>query len=390
MALKKASLLSLAVLLSLTSGQAAVSAAQENSQVTSSDVLSINDVQVKNPEQMQLDKQELNALVDRAAGVAEDERAQYLSESPAARSLAPQQVIINYSFADEENDYFYQDTGREQSLIVTPASQTNEETAPDAVQEAPAVEEAAPEQAFAAAAAEDKIPGGIGARAVINSSSGNLLESKWQLPTDSEVAGDSNSVYVYTGLRGSAAEVDANVSYNTNGEKKWKPRLCFKTNAKGAKCVEGVAQSGYNQVQSSNGFAPGAVLQTAFWKSFNDPSRGISNAIRLKLTGKAICTTMGCSDSADKTLIHILEVNNKSKQLGTLQYFKLLGTLADLKDANGNVKKKASGKLKTKFTDIKLDKKAVNFNSNSLITDHAKASYSGNSVTVDVNSAYPQ
>ncbi|WP_429371811.1 YrpD family protein [Paenibacillus sp. DS2015] len=50
----------------------------------------------------------------------------------------------------------------------------------------------------------------------------------------------------------------------------------------------------------SNGYALGATIATAFWRSYSDNARGTSNAVRLNTTGLAICANAGCSNSTGK------------------------------------------------------------------------------------------
>lgn len=206
-----------------------------------------------------------------------------------------------------------------------------------------------------------------------------MFESKWQLPTASQLTGaPSEATYIYTGLRNKSIEVDANLTYNSaSGEARFRPRLCVKPNST-RQCMGAVNQPGYDKVHSSNGYKLGTTVTTAFWRSYTDKDRKISNAVRLKTTGLAICANAGCSDSTDTTLIHIIETNNVG--MTDQNYFKLLVTIAGGENP--------PGKVRATFNNITLDGVAKTPVLNA--TDRATVSINGNSATIIVDSSLPE
>lgn len=137
-------------------------------------------------------------------------------------------------------------------------------------------------------------------------------------------------------------------------------------------------QPDYDKVHSSNGYKLGGTVTTAFWRSYSDTQRGISNAVRLKTTGLAVCANASCSDSTDTNLIHIIETNKVN--LTDQVYFKLLVTIAGGENP--------PGKVRSTFSGITLDGVAKTPVLDA--TDRATVSINGNSATIIVDSTLPE
>lgn len=356
--MKKMLISGLAILLTASIG-APIFADGGEEYITASN-FTLSNVSVENESNYKLNTQELQQIIDRATGVASDELTQFKTSSANLNSSS-QPVTFNYTFNDDKYEYFYEETATSKNLWVTDKiTYENIEMTNDIQPQA------------------DPITGGIGGRVIVPSTSGNLFESKWKLASVSELSGaPSESTYIYTGLRSDLVEVDANVALNTAGTgPRWRPRLCVKPNGgpDAGVCKVGVGQPDYNKVHSSNGYVPGTTLTTAFWRSYSDPDRGISKAVRLKTTGLAICADAGCYNSTDTNLINILEVNNQN--ISTMKYFKLLVTIAG-PDAS------ISGNVRSTFSGITLD--GVSKTPVLDAKDYAQVSISGNSATIIVS-----
>lgn len=357
MRIRKVLLTCLSILLTTSFSASVFAESTEYSTTT----FSLSSVEVTNPDNLSLSENVLLDVINRAEGIASDEKASYNSSSTSFKTSSTEDVVINYYFDDDSHYYFYEETKNGKSLFVEEKDQVDNQSLTEI-------------KPFS-----NDIDDGIGGRILVNSTTGNLLESKWQLPTASQLTGaPSEATYIYTGLRNSSIEVDANVTYNNaSGEARFRPRLCVKPNST-KQCMGAVTQPGYDKVHSSNGYKLGSTITTAFWRSYSDEARNISKAVRLKTTGLAICANAGCSDSTDTTLINIIETNNVN--MTNQQYFKLLVTIAG--------GEQPPGKVRATFSGITLDGVAKTPVLGA--TDRATVSISGNSATIIVDSTLPE
>ncbi|MGF7049869.1 hypothetical protein J2T13_004392 [Paenibacillus sp. DS2015] len=386
--MKKFLLTSLALLITASISAPAFAQEEESEYVTAKNV-ALKNVNVKNESNLRLEVEKLQKVIDKAVEVASDEQKLYASESISKKNFVDEPVTINYIFNDENYEYFYEETNTSKDLWVTERTKNffNNELTSNSIEKRAQVdtitsgiepqEQIVPNTSgFEQQVQADPISGGIGGRVTVASTTGNLFESKWKLASVAELSGaPSEATYIYTGLSSSKAEVDANVSLNTGGTgPRWRPRLCVKPNSGNGTCLEGVRQSGYDKVHTSNGYVPGTTITTAFWRAYNDSTRGISNAVRLKTTGLAICADAGCYNSNDTNLINILEVNNQN--ITVMNYFKLLATIAG-NDAT------ITGNVRSTFSNITLDGVAKTPVNNA--ADYATITISGNSATIIVS-----
>lgn len=135
-------------------------------------------------------------VIDRVEGVAAEEKTLFNSSSMDFRTSSTEDVVINYYFDDEEHFYFYEESKKGKSLFVEEKEQVSSQASTELVP------------------LSNDISDGIGGRILVDSTTGNLFESKWQLPTASQLTGaPSEATYIYTGLRNSSIEVDANVTF---------------------------------------------------------------------------------------------------------------------------------------------------------------------------------
>lgn len=216
------------------------------------------------------------------------------------------------------------------------------------------------------------IPGGIGGRAVITQGlSGNMLTADVLLGTDSQMSGTADEAgKVYAGFSASGKESDAGVSYTKSltGEGRWRANMLVYS---GGSQYHGTYKTGYNAATYKNGFKPGGTLSYTLWKNYSDST--ISNAMRLKVAGYAVCADANCNNTADTYLTSIIEAGGTN--VGTLSKWKLLATVAG--------SEQITGKSYGRFTNIKVD--GTSYTPIKDAEDNATVSISGNSVTISVS-----
>lgn len=304
----------------------------------------------------------IESILLRAKGVAKEEK---YSNSDIAKinGFSQEEIVVNYMINDGEYLYFYEEDAENNSTLFILESKDNQDNLIEQYN-----------SNYETMNSINNLPGGIGGRAIINSTNGNYLESKWKLATTSQISGTPEGAgYIYVGLNGSNVEVNANLSYSTtlNGSPaipRWRPRLVVAKNGK----HEGVFHADYREVQYANGYKPGTEVTSGFWKSYTDTSRGINNAVRLKHQGTAVCTDRTCATKKDTFLVSILEVNNQN--ITSIDYFKLLVTIAGTDSVKGN--------NYGEFKNITLD--GVSKTPIKDTEDNAKVTINGNNVTIVV------
>lgn len=307
---------------------------------------------------IEIDQAKVDAFISRARDVIQTEK----HEQMKSRTLAnTSDEIINYNFVDDDNiSYFYESNKDEDYLFVTEVP--IEDISPDQDINPNKDSILGNEQHEFAPTAVGNLPDGIGGKATVVSSTGGVLSTLITTATESQMNVPANiTAYIYAGFTGgkstsstSAVEADLGLQYSTAyGRAKWKPAYLFYFNGHNDP-INYPADSKmdfnqlYNQVQYQNGFVPGTNVTQWVYRNYSDAN--VTNAVRLKQSGTAICADMNCSKPTPTQMISILEIAKRN--VTSINSFKLLATLCDYK-VNGSLVTPASGAIYAKFSSIK-------------------------------------
>lgn len=211
------------------------------------------------------------------------------------------------------------------------------------------------------------IKDGIGGRQNIVKS-GSYLSTLLRLPLDSQVV-EETAAYNYSGFTSGAYEADMGLVYDSTVgpgslEKGWKPTMVVKRN--GTESHSGFV-TGYSNVQAANAYLPNSDVVLYVWYNNN-------GKVRMKISGTATCTDLGCSNGTNTSLISIMETDS-SLNISSVDQWKLLSTVVSTGD---------KGKNRATFSSIKVNDVAVPSSAFSApLTDHASITRSGdNTVTI--------
>ncbi|URJ59654.1 YrpD family protein [Paenibacillus polymyxa] len=274
-------------------------------------------VTVKNDAEVSQEK--INNFIIQAKKVVREEKAN--SQSFKASIESSTYETVDYCYLDDTNLYFYEDSSiKDPELIILPVENGREEThviKPQAIQ------------------------GGFGGRVLVNSTTGNYIETRAiTTSSNSTLLATNGTPYMYTGFTARGLEVDAGLAYSKgDAPGVWQPYLKIGGDDP---LSTSYLLDGYNQVQYKNGYITGQPVQMDLWRNYTS---GVEhNAVRLKLAGTAICADLGCSRHGDTKLTTIFSKSNIG--VSSVVNYKLLATIA----GSG-----ASGQMNSTLSEISID-----------------------------------